>query len=90
MALVKQIVEMHGGRVTLWSEVGVGSEFAIEIPFQTTIESEIGSDTPEISGNLSDCNASILLVEDNAANVSTISNYLTAKGYRLIVAHNGL
>jgi PAS domain S-box-containing protein len=90
LALVKQIVEMHGGRVTLWSEVGVGSEFAIEIPFQSTIESEIGSDTPEISGNLSNCNASILLVEDNAANVSTISNYLTAKGYRLIVAHNAM
>ncbi|MDX2255442.1 MAG: PAS domain S-box protein [Pseudanabaenaceae cyanobacterium bins.39] len=31
----------------------------------------------------------ILLAEDNQANVNTINSYLTAKGYRLIVANNG-
>ncbi|MGM3307739.1 response regulator [Anabaena sp. WFMT] len=31
----------------------------------------------------------ILLAEDNEANIATISNYLGAKGYRLIMAKNG-
>jgi signal transduction histidine kinase len=29
---VKQIAEAHGGRVTVESELGVGSKFTIEIP----------------------------------------------------------
>ena len=32
LALVKQIAEAHGGRVTATSEVGKGSQFTIEIP----------------------------------------------------------
>ena len=31
----------------------------------------------------------ILLAEDNEANISTVSSYLTAKGYRVISAKNG-
>ena len=31
----------------------------------------------------------ILLVEDNQANILTVTNYLTAKGYRLLFAYNG-
>ena len=33
LALVKRIVELHGGKVGLTSEVGVGSCFSVEIPF---------------------------------------------------------
>lgn len=32
----------------------------------------------------------ILLAEDNEANIATLSAYLTAKGYDLVVARNGL
>jgi CheY-like chemotaxis protein len=31
----------------------------------------------------------VLLAEDNEANISTISNYLKTKGYRLLLARNG-
>lgn len=33
LALVKRIVELHGGEVTLTSELGIGSCFAIELPY---------------------------------------------------------
>ena len=32
LAIVKQIVELHGGEVTLRSQVGQGSEFTVWLP----------------------------------------------------------
>jgi signal transduction histidine kinase len=36
LSLVKQLVEHMGGRVTLDSEVGVGSTFSVYLPLDTT------------------------------------------------------
>ncbi|WOD36987.1 PAS domain S-box protein [Nodosilinea sp. E11] len=92
LALVKQITEIHGGKVTLTSAVGRGSCFTLQLPiiptdnFLATAPPSIGATAP-----LDPATAPlILLAEDNAANVSTITAYLTAKDYSLIVAPNGL
>ncbi|MBE9109232.1 PAS domain S-box protein [Nodosilinea sp. LEGE 07298] len=95
LALVKRIAEIHGGKVTLTSAVGSGSCFTLQLPIipiptghvsATAIPSSIEAIAP-----LDPTTAPlILLAEDNAANVSTITAYLTAKGYALIVAQNGL
>ncbi|MEG4454395.1 PAS domain S-box protein [Microcoleus sp. N9_A1] len=100
LALVKRIVELHGGQVLLTSEVGVGSCFAIEFegrhggtaptgaPSSRDLESQtdprIEPSQPEQEGS-----PLILLAEDNEANISTVSSYLRAKGYRILLAKNG-
>ncbi|MBD2187021.1 response regulator [Pseudanabaena mucicola] len=99
LALVKSLVEMHGGMVSVTSELGVGSCFSIMLPC-TEISSPSAILNPsELNPNYLDPSTSspdalisplILLVEDNESNIITFSSYLTAKGYHLITANNGL
>jgi predicted ATPase/signal transduction histidine kinase/serine/threonine protein kinase len=87
LVLAKQIVELHGGRITVESEVGFGSCFTAEIPqAYLAVAQNLTGDRPAISYLPA---PSILLVEDNRVNIDTFSSYLRAKGYRTIVAHTG-
>ena len=96
LALVKQIVELHGGAIGLTSEVGVGSCFTVALPYvddltaAPPILNTQAEPTSELSSPNPDKKFSILIAEDNEANIMTISSYLTAKGYRLLIANNGL
>ncbi|CAN1210599.1 hypothetical protein TUMEXPCC7403_10410 [Tumidithrix helvetica PCC 7403] len=97
LALVKRIVELHGGDVSLRSELGQGSCFTVRLPYICEIEDRTTSTSPNDREQNLTAIASpqpvnsppILLAEDNAANVNTISSYLEAVGYRVIVANNG-
>ncbi|MEO0538327.1 MAG: PAS domain S-box protein [Cyanobacteria bacterium P01_A01_bin.123] len=94
LVLVKRIVELHGGKVGLTSEVGVGSCFTIDLPCVAAdvdfCEAEPQDDSSfEPSQPDSIESPLILLAEDNDANIATISSYLRVKGYRLLVVKNG-
>jgi len=98
LALTKRITELHGGQVSLTSELGVGSCFMIDIPYQAAVVLPQGQQNQLEAGlTVSDPlmrseplpQALLLLVEDNEANISTISSYLMAKGYRIEVARDG-
>ena len=90
LALVKQMVELHGGQVGLTSEVGVGSRFTIDLPCSTchlpavpspTMQTE---DSPEPSRSFV-----ILLADDSKANILSMASYLEAKGYQWLAAETG-
>ena len=102
LALVRKLVELHGGTVELTSEVGVGSCFAIKLPFNIDspdldlqIEYDLSAqaqiDKAQIEQDQTrDLIAPlILLAEDNNANVRTFTSYLEAKGYRMLIASDG-
>ena len=105
LVLVKQIVELHGGSVESTSELGVGSCFTLILPCipnlsipslnfpsertvdnMQTANSGLDSEAANISTRQSPL---LLLAEDNEANISTVSSYLQAKGYRILLAKNG-
>jgi len=92
LALVKRIVELHGGQVGLTSEVGIGSCFTIDlpcaaVPFSPELETQL---EPNITpSQRSVASPLILLAEDNEANTMTVLGYLKAKGYQVLLAKNG-
>lgn len=95
LALVKCIVELHGGQVTVTSELGVGSCFTVKLPWlvaenqpavitSSSVAASLQSSSPQGEGVIS-----ILLAEDNDANIQTLTTYLNAKDYRVLLAKTG-
>jgi signal transduction histidine kinase/CheY-like chemotaxis protein len=98
LTLVKQIVELHGGEIHLQSKLHHGSCFTVRLPKICLLSDQETCSLMPFDGMASyplqidreSPKASlILLAEDNEANISTFSSYLTAKGYRIILAENG-
>lgn len=95
LALVKRIVEMHGGKVGVSSELGVGSCFTVDLPCTGVCEfspESVNQVLPELNFTVNERvehSPLILLAEDSEANIFTISGYLETVGYRVILAKNG-
>jgi PAS domain S-box-containing protein len=105
LALVYRMVEMHGGSVKVESEVGKGSRFTVSLPWhgdegkvhgQPDIEmrrrkdQKIRERDQETRNQKEREPVTILLAEDNEANINTVSEYLTIKGYQVVAARNGV
>ena len=93
----KQIVELHGGHLSVTSEVGIGSCFTVHLPLTqyqaiTSIPDPQSSNRanllPEDLTPKAVAAPQILLVAANDANSLTVSNYLEAKGYPISVIHD--
>lgn len=103
LTLVKQIAELHGGCVGVKSQVGAGSCFSIALPHTGKLSPNTNDDhftyalvNQKTNHNLEDnldtddlIYPLILLAEDNPTNVETFADYLSNRGYCLIVAANG-
>jgi signal transduction histidine kinase/ActR/RegA family two-component response regulator len=97
LALVKRIVELHGGAVSVESMIGRGSRFRVLLPFDPSVAIVVPSSLPLVYPLTPDAEntpiispkALILVVEDNAANMETMTGYLSSRGYRLVEAVNG-
>jgi CheY-like chemotaxis protein len=98
LALVKQIASLHGGSVSVVSEVGQGSQFTLSIPWQSQGTCQPDADLPNSSGSRQLANALIvhplpplvLLAEDDEINIDLFQAYLVHCGYQLVLARNGI
>lgn len=93
LALVAQMVRLHGGLVSANSEPNKGSTFTITLPWQPEEQNTPVKFTSELvlpnQKSEEKRKGRILLVEDTDVIISLIKDYLTFKGYEVIVANNG-
>jgi PAS domain S-box-containing protein len=103
LTLVEKLTDLHGGSVHVQSEDGQGSCFTINLPWvrETAVDPAkidpgaiiLDPRPTERSSKLSETKVapkSILLAEDNMANILTIGDYLETYGYQVTVAHDGI
>jgi|GEM_PF-2033654 len=92
--LVRQLVGMHRGEVTVESSPGVGSTFIVKIPRQSDFATEERLNAPVVEAASlpnTDClGLRVMLVEDNHFNRDTIESYLSAQGADMACAEDGV
>lgn len=89
LALVKKLVEVHGGTVEARSPgLGFGSEFIVRLPRASTAPhpAELVPDTTHASGTGRRC---VLLVEDNLDAAETLAMLLRLEQHEVKVANTG-
>jgi signal transduction histidine kinase/CBS domain-containing protein/ActR/RegA family two-component response regulator len=93
LSLAKRIAQMHGGNITVESEVDRGSCFTLLLPFSPItpqIPAVATTNLNAASVTRSQHKGKIAIVEDNEANMETTSSYLMSRGYEIVEATNGL
>ncbi|MBK7391096.1 MAG: tetratricopeptide repeat protein [Bacteroidetes bacterium] len=92
LTIVKQLVQLQGGSISVNSTLGSGSVFKVELPFKLLKKLEkitggkkAGSKIP--LNDLSD--VTILLVEDNKVNQFLAQKLLNKMGFQVEIANNG-
>ncbi len=96
LAITRKLVEMHGGRISVSSEVGQGSAFEVVLnldrgpaPVQAPELKLQPARVERSAGDAWQAARPILLVEDNLVNQKVVTAILRNKGYRVDVANHG-
>ena len=87
LAITKSLVDMMGGRITVESEPGGGSEFTISLRFPVG-EAKAGQMIP-VSKASDFTGKKLLVVEDNELNLEIASTLLEEAGFEVDTAGNG-
>ena len=86
LSLVRQLVELHGGRVTATSEVGAGSRFTVSFPGRTELTSDEPIDMPPADGVLDLRGVCVMVIEDEADSREILVTALRPHGVQVIEA----
>jgi signal transduction histidine kinase/DNA-binding response OmpR family regulator len=94
LTIVKNLIELQGGTITLNSSVGIGSTFTVTLTFEKASNDNMhGKEEVDFFGmeSLQDLeNATILVVEDNHVNQLLVKRVLDKTGCHVDIVSNGL
>lgn len=88
LALVKQIVELHGGRVEVSSKLGQGSEFTLYFPIIVPPVPPSASAKQTVT-ELLGSPLRVLIVDDNKDVAQMLQMLLMESGHHVLSAHDG-
>ena len=84
LTLSRRIVELHGGRLGVESELGVGSTFSFTVPLAAGPR-----DTPPEPGSRSSAVPTVVIVEDDRRSLDLLSLYVEHAGAEVVAARDG-
>ena len=87
MSIVKDLVTLMGGNITVISEKNIGSVFTVDIPFDIDSDREAKESDDKIPESFE--GKRVLLVEDNDLNQEIALYMLKEKGFEVDTADNG-
>jgi signal transduction histidine kinase/DNA-binding response OmpR family regulator len=85
LALVHRMVEMHGGGISVESEVDKGSRFTISLPLSELPQAEETDETEQAEPDISTIERA-LIIEDSPTTINQLTRYLKRLGTE-VVAH---
>ncbi|MBD2579266.1 SpoIIE family protein phosphatase [Oscillatoria sp. FACHB-1406] len=103
LTIAKQLVELHGGQISVTSELGVGSRFTFTLPVARTAAErtqsiaaiaemppyDFSTDIALKQATASSKTYKVLVVDDEPINLQVIVNHLSLHDYKIIQASNG-
>ncbi|HEX2949286.1 MAG TPA: ATP-binding protein, partial [Armatimonadota bacterium] len=94
LSLVQRMAELHGGSVSVESNIGTGSRFSILLPWDMPRQYSTEPIKPHKPAKLSTAekpaySSRILVAEDNAAIRNLLVDFLSKRGYCVTTAING-
>jgi CheY-like chemotaxis protein len=87
LALTRQLVELHGGRIWMESEFGRGSRFSFTIPLTQDIARESPDKRKKPAPGKGN---TILVIENDPYTLSALKIALQSNGYQVLRTNNGI
>lgn len=89
LALVYRMTELHGGSVSVESQVGVGSRFTIALPWRESTIDVLVSRDPEAATNLLKAMRRVLIIDSSSTSADQVRRYLQELGAEVFIESNG-
>ncbi len=89
LALTKRLAVLHGGEVSVESEVGKGTTFTVRLPAQAVAPQEWPARKPKKASPVEVGSPLVLVVDDNPQAAEILGRHLEVGGFRMEIARNG-